>query len=1040
MLRMNKILLILGLLISTMSYADAPVTTLEPVVDPVPVVVPAVPDKPEVKTPVQAPVVRESSVDRLEIATQQLTLLQSRLKQSERELSRLQQADAEPSMKSLMQASKNVLDKASLDIVVAKSNFDSINIEFTDAVQSVSWLNKNINEISNQLNVMKIFGSRVAANEAENAKQLRSDLAYQEKLLALETQRVSALKHLQDDAAAILQIKKDQLAKLIAQVKSQRLLRIRQQEVRDELAYQEQQNQWLQRLSVLYGHLGKLNPVSDKIQYERMEDQIFAANEQANYAYTESLMARYRDQIRQLLVVSLKNSSISQLDELSDQISQLKKQMDKLKDVMSVRSNALQDRLNLLKQKNSANGYVDQTQSELQTLMTNYAQSAASLKLLSDKRDEFNGMLIRATQVELSARQRLPSFDMKSFISIGKEILLVPALGFQVIKNLTSVLYENVCSAGIGAWALFATLQFLLLTVYALSNRLMQHLLRMPSSWREKINSKWLSLKWLEHHLIDLYLTTCAFATMFIFNVPLSNYISFVYLAGMWFIFKSMIVIARIALVETMNHTSDKDVRLYKRLKWTFGIGGIVTAAVVFIYQLPMIYELKSLSDHLFLLFMMMLSLVLLRYWDVVPNLILSHMENRHPYLQKSIRILGVLVPLLLFSNSAIGLLGYVNLIMSVSWYEGILLMVLIGYLVLRGLLSDSVEQFSRIVIQHSSNGWLLTEAFLKPLDRILRIILLTAASATLFLLYGWNAQSPIVERLNAILHYPLGVVYNAPITPIRVVGFIAVVSTFYWTAKWTREFVYRLLSNRTSDMGIRNSVAVFSQYAVIVLGIIISLQVLGIDSRALAAVTAAFAFGVGFGLRDLANNFFCGFLILLERPVRVGDIVSINLIEGEVTNIGSRAVTITTWDHTAYVVPNTEVYNKSFINLTARDNVVRSIVRININRTDNPHHVQHLIYEEISKNKNILSDPIPEVFLKEMNETVMMMELRYYVNIRQIRSRTMVISNLLIAIWEMFERNGIKPPYPQQEIFLRNESLVETTVMSLPKPEEAIN
>jgi potassium efflux system protein len=446
------------------------------------------------------------------------------------------------------------------------------------------------------------------------------------------------------------------------------------------------------------------------------------------------------------------------------------------------------------------------------------------------------------------------------------------------------------------------------------------------------------------------------------------------------------------------------------------------------------------LADRLFLLFMMIVSLILLRFWDVVPNLILSHMEKRHPYFEKSIWVLGVVVPLLLFGNSVIGLLGYVNLVMSVSWYEGIFLVVLIGYLVLRGLLTDSVEQLSRVVIQHSSNGWLLTEAFLKPLDRLLRLFLLAAAGAILFVFYGWNEQSPVVERLNGVLHYQFGVFYSSSITPLRIIVLIAVISVFYWTAKWIREFVYRFLQNRTDDMGMRNSMAILSQYAVIVIGIIFSMQVLGIDSRALAAVTAAFAFGVGLGLRDLANNFFCGFLILLERPVRVGDIILVNEVEGEVMNIGSRAVTMMTWDHTALVVPNTEIFNKSFTNLTARDNIVRSIVRLKIGRNDNPHHVQTLIHQVISQNRHILPDPVPEVYLKEMNDLLLNFELRYYVNIRQVRSRTMVISALLMSIWDAFEQHGIKPPYPQQEIFIRNESDSNTPILSMSHLEEIVN
>ena len=87
--------------------------------------------------------------------------------------------------------------------------------------------------------------------------------------------------------------------------------------------------------------------------------------------------------------------------------------------------------------------------------------------------------------------------------------------------------------------------------------------------------------------------------------------------------------------------------------------------------------------------------------------------------------------------------------------------------------------------------------------------------------------------------------------------------------------------------MGLRNSIAIFSQYTTIIIGVFVCMRVLGIDFRALAVVAGAFAFGVGLGLRDLFNNFACGFLLLIERPVRVGDTVTINDYEGEVIHIG---------------------------------------------------------------------------------------------------------------------------------------------------------
>ncbi|HTM63478.1 MAG TPA: mechanosensitive ion channel domain-containing protein [Gammaproteobacteria bacterium] len=980
--------------------------------------------------------VDKASTDRIAAVTRQIKLLQDRYRQSEIELGSLRSANLDLPNATLELASVNLLDKAALDISVAKSNLESINIELADVKQTVTLLDKNIQEIRNQLNLLSIFGNRIARDEHMNASQLQSDLDYQGRLLSLEKERMKYLTDLQDTAKSILQLRKDQLVKLNSILKSQRLLRLRQQEVRDELAYQEQQNQWLQRLNVLYDKLDKANPAESRAEYADLEAQIFAANEHANYSYTQSLIARYRDQIRQLRAAALKGSSIGQLNELSVQHDLLSRQISKLRSVITSRINILKNHVSMMPQKKGAPDQDNNTQNDLRNLLKNYQTSDVTLKILDEKLGAFHSTLDKALQVELSSRQGLPSFDSRSMIDIGKEMLLVPALAFQVVKNLIVSLAKNVRSASALTWSIYLLSQFVLAFAFIFTNRLTQYLINKPSDWRERINSKWISLKWLDHHFIDLYLMLNVLVTMSIFMVPVDYYIFFIYLFGVWFLFKSIIMIARICLVETMNHTAGKDMRLYKRLMWIFLVGGIFTAAAVFIYQLPLIYELKTLADRVFLLFMMVVSIMLLRFWDVVPNLILSHMEERHPYFEKIIRVIGIVVPSLMFANSAIGLLGYLNLVMTVSWYEGVFLIVFVSYLILRGLLTDGVEQISRVVIQHSSNGWLLSEAFLKPLDRILRVSLFLAAGSLLFLFYGWDHQSPIVERLNGLLHYQLANVLNTTITPIRMLGVFVVMSVFYWTAKWTREFVYRALASRTTDMGIRNSVAILSQYSMIVLGAFVCLQVLGIDLRALAFVTGMLAFGVGLGLRDLANNFFCGFLILLERPLRVGDIIAVNDIEGEVINIGSRAVTVMTWDHTALVVPNIEIFNKTFTNLTARDNILRCVVKIKISRHDNPHQIQAIILQVMRESPAILTNPEPEVFLKEMNDLLLGFELRYYVNVRQIKSRTMVMSELLMAIWDAFERNGIKPPYPQQEIFIRSEQYTAERLLSIDNPE----
>lgn len=980
------------------------------------------------------PLVEKTSIDRLQLISLQIKLLKTRLDQAQNELLGLQKEDAPISQLSLERASKNLLDKAALEISVSSSNLDSINIELADTQQSINWLEKNIQEIENQLNVLNIFGLKAAVNERANIKEYRIDLRYQQKLLKLEKIRFKYLQEMQETTANILQLKNDKYNHLSTLLKSRRMLHVKQQQVKDELAYQQLQNYWLQQLNTLSARLAKIDPGrsdNDREIYSETERAIFYANENANFAYIKSLIARYKDQIQQINLALKKNNAISVLNEIKEQLQAFNKQINRVDNVLKSRLSVLNKHINLMSQRKKD---VEKTQTYLQNLLglqKQYILAEVSLNNLSNRVSQLRGDLDQAIQNELSARQGLPTFGSRMLFDLGKEILLVPALTFQILKSLSNHLSAAFKTSSILVWSLFSIGELFLLFIFLFLRTLLTNSLKNSSI--RNLNTKVFSLEWLQRNLLDIFIIGNAAAIMFFFNVPFQQFKSILYVSLVWLILKAMLTIARLGLVETTHDTAGHDVKLYYRLKWIILMGGVITAFTVFVHQLPLIYELKTLCDHLFLFLLMIVSLLLLRSWDVIPNLILSHMETQHSYLKKSIRFFGILIPLLMFGNSVVGLLGFVNLVMTVSWYEGVFLLVLVGYLISRGLLSSGMEQLSRLLIQYVNNGWLWTEAFLKPIDNLLRISLFFVAGGVLFLLYGWDKQSPIVERLTRLLHYQLVNVLNTTITPFNIIELFVVISIFYWTAKWTREFMYRMLLSRTQDMGIRNSIAILTQYSVVVAGALICLRVLGINLAALTFAFGMFSFAIGWGLRDLANNFVCGFLILLERPLRVGDIVNINDVEGEVINIGSRAVTVRTWDHMELVVPNAEIFNRSFTNWTAKDNVIRTVLHIKISRYDNPHEVKIMIQNVLSSRKDLLQEPAPEVLLKEMTDNHMDFELRYYINIRQVKSRTSVASSVLMNVWDVFAQHGIKPPHPQQEIFLSNDrpkiSFQETSI-----------
>jgi len=960
------------------------------------------------------------TIDRVQLVSQQISLLKNRLVQEQQELSVLQQNGKDLSASLLENANKGLLDKASLDISVSSSNLESINIELNDSQQTINWLEKNIQEMENQLNVLSIFGMKLSETDTIDVKQLHADLSYQKKLLALEKTRDNYLLTLQTTANAIQQLQKDRFSQINTYLKSRNLLHIKQQQVQDELSFQQQQNRWLQELEVLYTKLSKVSPSSP--EYSEIERSIFYANEMANFAYYQSLIARYKDEIDQMRLADQHSSSITLLNEIGDQTQILNKQIGKLDGLIKSRIDILDKHITYLSEHKKTSTPIVVYLQKLNTLKEQYAMVEKTLSGLNTGLSGFRGNVDHDLQIELSARQGFPSFDLKSLLDIGREILLVPTLTFHMVKSMTAQLMDVSLNTSTVWWSFFILLESFLIAGFILARRSLEAFANKPSLWDGHLNSKWVCVQWFRRNFLDFFVLANATAFIFYFAIPVQVFLPVIYLSIVWAVLKSILTIARLCLVENMQDTHGEDMLVYKRLRWMIGLGGFITVVTVFAHQLPIIYELKALCDRLFLFLLMLLSLFLLRSWQIVPNLIMAEIDYQHPYFRRSMMLISILIPLIMLGNSIIGLFGYVNLILSVSWYEGVFLCVLIGYLIVRGLLSDGMEQVSRLVIQYVNNGWLWTEAILKPLDRILRISLFFMSWALLFLLYGWDNQSPIVVRLNDLLHYRLVKILNTPITPVSIIELCVVISVFYWAAKWTREFIFRILSSRTKDMGIRNSIAILSQYSVVVLGVFICLQLLGIDLRALAFVASMLALGIGMGLRDLINNFACGFLILLERPIRVGDIVNINSIEGEVAHIGSRAVTVRTWDNMHMLVPNTDIFNKSFINWTTHDNIVRCVTVITTNREDNPHEIKTIITKVLSENKDVLKEPGFEVLLKAINDTVMNFDVRYYVNVRQVRSRVSVMSAVLTQIWDSFAAHGIKPAYPYQEVLLKKE------------------
>jgi len=610
----------------------------------------------------------------------------------------------------------------------------------------------------------------------------------------------------------------------------------------------------------------------------------------------------------------------------------------------------------------------------------------------------------------VSMRQSLAQYNINSWPVIINKIAAIPSQIYNYIKTLIL----KVCDSY--SWLEFPVqiILWFALGFTLLLSVVLDHFLKSLQGKKQRsrltgyLYDGFLAL--IQRNISYLALLSLLMIVFYTTSISPANYELLINLIAVWLIFRVLILIARITLLERLSDVSGKDVKLYYRLKWLFLFGGWATALMVIGHSLPLAIILQDIFNRLFMLFILTISLVTWKSKDVIPYLLKPFLLEKKRYIQNATSLLVRLIPITLFTTALIGLSGYINLAWTLSWYEAYTLLIIIGYIVLKGLVSDGLELLAETMIASLQNGWLWIEVFLKPLDKILRIFLFLLLICILFQLFGWHSDSVVMINLSKVAHYTLLNSTGVHITVASVLEFFIVLSLFIWAVEWTREFCYRWLYKNAKDVAIRNSLSIFTQYGVILIGGIITMHVLGFDLSGLSVILGGLAVGMGFGLRDFASNIVGGVMLLIERPVREGDLITLGEHEGRVTHIGIRTMRLSSWDNMEVLIPNAETFNKPFTNWTLQDSIVRTVIPIKVCRSDDPLSVQQLILDVLAIIPEIVADPPAQVLLKKIDAALIEFEVRYFMNVH-LYSRVEIRSKVLFAITAQFNAAGIKPP-----------------------------
>jgi small-conductance mechanosensitive channel len=239
-----------------------------------------------------------------------------------------------------------------------------------------------------------------------------------------------------------------------------------------------------------------------------------------------------------------------------------------------------------------------------------------------------------------------------------------------------------------------------------------------------------------------------------------------------------------------------------------------------------------------------------------------------------------------------------------------------------------------------------------------------------------------------------------------------------------TRLFKFYVLSRTGAELRVQEVVAILTQYILTFLGLIVLLQIWGLDVSSLAIIASVLGVGIGFGVQNITNNLISGLIITLERPIQVGDFVKVGDLMGIVERIGARSTEIRTLDQVTIIVPNSRFLEKEVINWSHGDPVSRLRISVGVAYGSDVEKVQAALLEAAKSHPEVLVRPQPQVWFQEFGESALNFDLLVWLG--EPKNQFRVKSDLYYRIEESLRRYGLEVPFPQRDLNVRSPQLDE--------------
>ncbi len=248
--------------------------------------------------------------------------------------------------------------------------------------------------------------------------------------------------------------------------------------------------------------------------------------------------------------------------------------------------------------------------------------------------------------------------------------------------------------------------------------------------------------------------------------------------------------------------------------------------------------------------------------------------------------------------------------------------------------------------------------------------------------------------------------------------GLASVLATLL-IALWVGRLIeVRAMAATDLDINLRVMISKLAQALLVLAAILFALPAVGIDLTVLSVFGGALGVGLGFGLQKIASNYISGFIILLDRSVSLGDLVTIDNHTGQLTKMTARYVVVRSLTGVESIIPNDTLITSTVINQSYTDKNVRQAIGLQVGYDCSPEQAMRLMIDAAAAQPRILKDPAPKAFLTRFADSGIELELGFWVDDPQAGTQALK-SDLQLAIWRTFREHRIEIPYPQRVVRL---------------------